>query len=169
MSNSTGKYVFLRNAELNWCKLVTPVAPFGTPNYEMQAATEDKAVAKEWNELGFKVKQLDGKYIVNLKRKAIKANGDENTPVSVFDAALNLIDGDKVGNGSTGNIKVFQFPYEYAGKKGISNSLTAVQVTNLVEYTGGSKITEGFEAIGDNAFEDTSTDESPFDLEDDQF
>lgn len=153
MSNKTGKYVFLRNAELNWAKLVTPVAPFGTPNYELQAATTDKAIAKEWSDLGFKIKTMDGKYIVNLKRKAVKANGDENTKVNVFDGALNPLDGDKIGNGSTGNIKVYQYPYEYAGKSGISNSLTAVQVTNLVEYTGGSAA-DGFEAFGDNKFED---------------
>ena len=44
----------------------------------------------------------------------------------------------KIGNGSTGNVIVFQYEYNAAGREGITSSLTAVQVTDLVEYTGSS-------------------------------
>lgn len=167
MTNSTGKNVFLRNAELNWCKLDKPVNPFGTEIYEMQAATTDKAVAKEWKELGFKIKQDDGKYIVNLKRKAKRADGSDNSAPAVFDAALNKLDPKIIGNGSTGHVKVYQYPYEWKGRKGISSSLTAVQVVNLVEYTGGGNSeTEGFDIVEkDMEAMETSdaTAETPFD------
>ncbi len=39
-------------------------------------------------------------------------------------------------NGSTGNVIVYQYYYETAGRKGIATSLTAVQVTDLQEFTG---------------------------------
>ena len=55
-----------------------------------------------------------------------------------------------IGNGSTGNVIVWQAPYEAVGRKGISSSLTAVQVTNLVGYTAGGvdfDIVEGAEPV----------------------
>ena len=42
----------------------------------------------------------------------------------------------KIGNGSQGNVKVYRREYDVAGRQGISTILTAIQVTNLIEYTG---------------------------------
>ena len=61
-------------------------------------------------------------------------------PVRVVDSAKNPFENrTQIGNGSKGNVIVWQAPYEVQGRKGISNSLTAVQVTDFVEYasTGG--------------------------------
>ena len=42
----------------------------------------------------------------------------------------------KIGNGSVGNVKVYRREYDVAGRQGISTILTAIQITNLIEYTG---------------------------------
>lgn len=132
--------------ELNWAKLDKPVSPFGTLQWELQIATTDKAKAKELKENHFNVKEKDGKFVVSLKRKAVKSDGTENTPVRVVDGTLNPIDARKIGNGSMGNVIVFQYPYETMGRKGIASSLSGVQVTELMEYNPSSS---GFDVVGD--------------------
>lgn len=126
------------NVELNWAKLVTPVSPFGSAQYELQIATTDEAVANEWKENHLNVKQKDGKFTVSLKRKAMKADGSDNGAPRVVGAdAQPIADAGKIGNGSRGNVIVFQYEYNAAGRSGIASSLTAVQVTELEVYTGG--------------------------------
>jgi len=130
---------FIKEAEINWARLDTPVSPFGTPQYELQAATDNKATAKEWKENHLNVKEKDGKFIVSLKRKARKANGEDNGAPKVVNADLSPFDKTvMIGNGSTANVKIYQYPYDVNGKKGVGSSLTAVQLVNLVEYKGGT-------------------------------
>lgn len=136
------------NVELNWAKLAKPVSPFGTLQWELQIATEDKALAEELRANHFNVKEKDGKFVVSLKRKAVKSDGTDNTPVRVVNAQLAEIDANTLGNGSRGNVIVFQYPYETAGRSGVASSLSGVQVTELVEYTPG---TGGFTAIDTGA------------------
>lgn len=143
--------IFLKDATLNYAKLVKPVNPFGTEQYELQAATSDDANAQKWRDLGLNVKEKDGVYTVSLKRKARKANGDENGKVTVIDGQLKPISEDmlmKLGNGSTGVIKLYQYPYDAAGRKGVATSLTAIQVTDFVEYVGGG-VESGFSIVED--------------------
>ena len=134
----------IEGVELNWAKLDKPVSPFGTLQWELQIATTDAAKAEELKANFFNVKEKDGKFIVSLKRKAVKSDGSNNTPVRVVDSKLNEINGSTIGNGSVGNVIVFQYPYETAGRSGIASSLSGVQVTSLMEYTPG---TGGFTAI----------------------
>ena len=113
-----------------------PVSPFGAMQWEAQLeGTPDRE--EEFSALG-KVRQLDnGNVAVNIKRKAFKANGDENLPVSLVDASKQPITTyNNLGNGSTGNVKVYRAEYEYAGKKGITTIMSAIQITDLVIYTG---------------------------------
>lgn len=148
------------NVELNWAKLDQPVSPFGTLQWELQVATSDKAKAKELKDNFFNVKEKDGKFFVSLKRKAIKSDGSQNTPVRVVDGSLNPINAKSIGNGSVGNVIVFQYPYETAGRKGVASSLSGVQITELVEYNPSAS---GFDVIGDVA--DTATvdeEDAPF-------
>lgn len=126
------------NVELNWAKLVTPVSPFGAMQYELQIATDDSAVAAEWKANHLNVKEKDGKFTVSLKRKAVKADGSDNGAPRVVGADAQPIDASKLGNGSRGNVIVFQYEYNAAGRSGIASSLTAVQVTDFQEYTGSS-------------------------------
>ena len=141
MQNFEAKEYRINDVELNWAKLSKPVNPFGTEQWELQIATTDKAKADEWtaNHLNVKNDKVDSsKFTVSLKRKAVKANGDNNSPVRVVDAAALSMPAERVaqiGNGSTGNVIIYQYPYKQAGREGIASSLTAVQVVKFNEYT----------------------------------
>ena len=127
--------VIISNVELNWARLVKPVNPFGTEQYELQIATADKAQAdKITADTGLSFKEKDGKFVSSLKRKAKKADGSDNGAPRVVDANKAAMDGMIIGNGSKGNVIVWQYEYEYAGRKGVGSSLTAVQVTTLEKY-----------------------------------
>ena len=130
----------IADVELNWARLDAPVSPFGAPQWELQIATTDAAKAEELKANHLNVKERDGKFVVSLKRKAVKADGSAMDPVRVVDTnKAPIADRKSIGNGSVGNVIVWQAPYNTAGRSGISNSLTAVQVTKLEVYaaTGG--------------------------------
>ena len=140
--------VVINDVELNWARLVKPVNPFGTEQYELQIATADANKKAEIEKsTGLSMKEKDGKFILSLKRKAKRKDGSDNGAPRVVDSAKAPVDGMTIGNGSIGNVIVFQFEYEYAGRKGISSSLTAVQVTKLEKYEAKSNV--DFDVIGD--------------------
>ena len=117
------------NVELNWVRVDTPTSPFGVEQYEAQIATTKKTVAAEWKKNHLNVKEKDGKFVVSLKRKA--ANGK----VRVVNSDLSpMEDTRSIGNGSMGNVIVFQGPYSNNFGKGVTNSLTAIQITKLEKY-----------------------------------
>ena len=127
---------------LNWCRLDKPVNPFGTEQYEAQLMTNDKAKADELkaNHLNVKEKEA-GVYTVSLKRKAKRADGSDNGKVQVVGTkASDVIDVRTIGNGSKGNVIIWQYPYEAMGRSGIASSLTKIQITDLVEYTGANDV-----------------------------
>ena len=129
--------VIINDVELNWCKLAKPMTnQFGATQYEMQIVAKDKAHAdKITAETGISFKEKDGKFQSNLKRKATKRDGSDNGAPRVVDSnKAPLENPGSVGNGSRGNIIVWQYEYEFGGRKGVGNSLTAVQVTSLVKY-----------------------------------
>lgn len=141
MQNFEPRNFRIDNVELNWAKLVTPVSPFGQAQYELQIATTNKAQAEEWkaNHLNVKPpKEGSESFTVSLKRKAMKADGSDNGAPRVVGSDAQPIDAGKLGNGSTGNVIIYQMYYKNAGREGISNSLTAVQVTDFQEYTGSA-------------------------------
>ena len=138
----------ISNVELNWARLDQPVNPFGTPQWELQIATADQNVANELRANHFNVKEKDGKFTVSLKRKAVKADGSAMDPVRVVDTQMQAITNTReIGNGSMGNVIVWQYPYEAVGRKGVANSLTAVQVTKLEVYNGSAGV--DFDIVGD--------------------
>ena len=152
------------NVELNWAKLSKPVNPFGTEQWELQIATTDKAIADTWssNHLNVKQDKMDStKFTVSLKRKAVKANGDANSAVRVVDSSAVALPHEKIsliGNGSTGNVIVYQYPYKQAGREGIANSLTAVQVIDFKEYTAPVD----FEPVVSEGSDTSNSSEMPF-------
>lgn len=132
----------IRDIILNWCRLDKPVNPFGTEQYEAQLETRDKAKADELkaNHLNVKEKEA-GVYTVSLKRKAKRADGSDNGKVQVVGTkASDVIDVRSIGNGSKGNVIIWQYPYEAMGRSGIASSLTKIQITDLVEYTGANDV-----------------------------
>ena len=147
----------IMDAELNWVKLAAPVKNnFGTMVYEMQIATTNKEQAQEWKANHLNVKEKDGKFVVALKRNAFKKDGSEMGPVRVVDPGLNPVANvDQIGNGSRGNVILWQAPYDNFGSKGITSSISAVQVTHLEIFdrstvTGFDKI-KGSESVGEPA------------------
>ena len=152
--DNEGRNFLVKNVELNWARLAKPVSPFGTEQYELQIATKDKEVADQWTAEHLKVKEKDGTFTVALKRKAVRANGESNGSVRVVDANKAPIeDASKIGNGSTGNVIVRQYPYEAMGRKGIATQLEAVQVTDLVVYAGSNAVDFDVEGAGDEQTE----------------
>ena len=144
--------VIVRDVKAYWPKLMKPVAPFGTMQYELQVRTSEGTDAfKTLTKLGIKGKpQEDGSVAFNLKRKAVNRKGDENGAPDVVDGNRKPFDASKIGNGTGVNVKLFTYPYEVAGRKGIGVMLSAVQVVDLVEYQATSDV--DFETVdGDSA------------------
>lgn len=131
--------VRIDGVELNWAKLAKPVVnPFNNKEmlYELQIATTDTAKRDEIEKHGIKTREKDGKFVASLKRKTTKADGSDNGPVRVVNADLTpFTDLGSIGNGSEGNVILFQYPWSNAGRSGIGTSLTAVQITKLEVYT----------------------------------
>jgi hypothetical protein len=136
----------------------------GKPDYwEVQLRTTDKKAALDWakknvkfkplkrtildddgepvlDEMGEEQKEIvtndEGKpYFAYKVRRKVKFN-DDGTPkkVNVVGGDLSEIKPNSIGNGSVANVRLFQYDYEYQGKKGIANVLMAIQVTKLLEY-----------------------------------
>lgn len=163
-TNSTEKSnVIIKNVELQWAKLNNAVSPFGTLQWELSIVA-DKSREKELSQFGKVKATKDGRISVNLKKKALKADGSPAEPVRLVNAAKEPITNRSiVGNGSMGNVMVFLRPYDVMGKSGISVMLVAVQVTKLVEYKATSGV--DFDMLGDEESSEeatTETADSPF-------
>ena len=132
----------INDVEIMFPRLTTPVAdPFGNVQYEMAIIVDADRAEEISAATGKKSKpQEDGRVMFNFKRKAKRANGEDNGAPRVVDATKQPLDGTKIGNGSRGNVIVYTFDYEYAGSSGRGHSLTAVQVTDLKVYTGGDTV-----------------------------
>jgi hypothetical protein len=142
MANTTeAQNVIVKDLEFFWAKLGKPVDPFGTLQWEMQVRFPKKR--EEEMEAYGKVKPVDGekgKLSVNLRKKALKADGSPAQQIEVVDTKGELIDPRTIGNGSKGNVKLMLRDYEVKGpngkvtKRGTQVMLTKVQVTELVKY-----------------------------------
>ena len=128
----------ITDVTINYPRLDTAINPFGTDIYEVQIETTDPKKAEELKANHFNVKEKDGKFTVSLKRNAKKRDGSDNGKVRVVDAQKMPMENTRnIGNGSKANVIVWQYPYDQMGRKGVSGSLTAIQITDLVEYNGG--------------------------------
>lgn len=113
--------------------------------YQVTVTHLSKEDAQELNDFGATIRQDDDfgySIIVGSKE-----------PVEVVDAQLNPITGDalrKIGNGSTANVNFTIRHGKYAKP---SQNLEAIQIIDLIEYTGGSgaataafEVQEGYKA-----------------------
>jgi len=152
MANQT---VIISNAELFFAKLdpASPNASFNrdNPTWEVQIRTRDKATAKGWKDMNLRVQPKEDDdgiyYAANLKKKSKKRDGSDMAPVNVVAGDLSPIDPKTLGNGSIGNLSVYQYEYNVNGSKGIASMLMGVQITTLNEYTprpaaGGFAVTD---------------------------
>jgi len=127
----------LRNVSFYYAKLDKPVSPFGTEIYDLQVRFPKERIA-EMSKYG-KVREVeDGNFAINITRKAMNAK-KQKTPVRIVDGDKNPIK-DLIGNGSTGNIIVYQYDWEVSGRTGRKSVLIAVQVTKLLKYVPESTV-----------------------------
>jgi hypothetical protein len=136
--------VIVKDVELHWTKLDNPVDPFnsGEKVWEVQIKTDDEAIAKSWSK-DFYIntkKDKDGNWIANIKRKELNRKGEPNSPPVVLGRNNQPMPSTNIGNGSIGDLKLYQYLYDFAGKKGVANMLSAVRVTELKEYTPTSEV-----------------------------
>jgi hypothetical protein len=134
----------IKQAQLFFAKLdpKRPSKKFSkeNPRWELQIRTTNKEVKKLWESMDLKPKLVEDEesggvyYRVNLSKKAFKKDGEANDPVEVVNGNLDKIDPSSIGNGSIGNIRVYQYEYNNEGKKGIASTLMKVQVTKHVVY-----------------------------------
>lgn len=140
----------LKDCEIYFAKLdpARPSTRFSksNPKWELQIRTTSKEQKKEWEELGLKPKAVipeEGPpyYRVNISKRTIKANKTESSPVEVIDGNMNPVDPNTIGNGSVGNIRIYQYPFKDAetGSEGIASVLMGVQLTKLILYTPGPR------------------------------
>jgi len=137
MSNT----VIIRDLEFNYPALAVPKSPFGTEQWEVQVATTDPDKKKELEAVGCKVREKDGKYVTNIKRKTVSQKGDAMDPPKVVDGDKNPLSKAeiaKIGNGSRGAVKVFSYDWKAGGREGISCMLTDVQITDMEVYEAES-------------------------------
>jgi hypothetical protein len=151
----------LKNVKVNWIKLdperpvinkMDPLKP--KKQWEVQIETEDKAVRKEWLDLGLKVKTVREdpsddeskilKYTSNLRKMATKEDKPA-PPVQVVDAKGNDFDPNMIGNGSIANIRLFQSTYTVEGTEKTRNTLMGLQMVKVLKYV--SKPMENFDDL----------------------
>ena len=134
--------IIVKDVEIFYAKLDKAVTPFGNEaRWEVQIRTSDKSVADQWTkEYELNVKKQDDYWKVNLKRPLLNRNKEENEPPQVVDASRTPITGSNIGNGSKGNVKLFQYPYDVAGRKGTGSQLKAIQITDLKIYEPDTSI-----------------------------
>ena len=135
MPNST---TIIRDVTLNYAKVYkSEVNPFGKDQFDIQIEF-DKSRSDEMSQFG-KIRALpNGNMALNVSRPAKNGKGQK--------AKIRVIDGEKndmtdgIGNGSKGNVMVYSYDWNVAGKSGRKTILIAVQVTDLVEYNPDASV-----------------------------
>jgi hypothetical protein len=137
----------LRNCELHFCKL-DPERPSTqlnkkNPSWEIQMRTKNKTQKEEWVNQGIKVTAVredeEGPILywrANLRRKKFKADGTEADAPEVKDGQLKAVDPNTIGNGSIGNVRIFQYDYKdkETNVEGKATVLMGVQLTKHIIY-----------------------------------
>lgn len=142
------KTVIVRDLTLNFANVYSTVSPFGEDQWDVQVTTPDADKAKELIDLGVSMKEKDGVYKANIKRKFISSKTKkENSPPVVLDANKQPMTAG-IGNGSKGHIKLYSYEYNVQGRSGIAAMFSAIQVIDLIEYTPGGP---DFEVEGGDA------------------
>ena len=150
----TNKTVIVRDLEFHYAHLIRPHAPFGDNVWDIQVRTHEEAKADELKALGVNMKKHDdGYWHANIKRRTTNRKGEPNKPVQVVDKHKAPWNPEvSIGHGSKGNIKIFCYDYNMAGRSGTGVMLSAVQITDLVEYHGSDSV--DFDVIEDSTGEE---------------
>ena len=116
-----------------WASIRTPNTTF-TPEYQITMILDDKT-AEDFSNRGFRVKDVDGVKKIMFKRKVERKDGTLNAVPKLLDSNKNPLD-ISVGNGSKVRVQYreWETSNQFGDFKGLD--LQAVQVLDLVEYTG---------------------------------
>ena len=139
--------MILENVKVQWAKLTEANAGnkymSEEKEYSIDIILSDEK-AQKWVDSGLspKLKERDGvKYIVLRKDLVWKKSGDKKKPPVVVDTYGKPLDV-LIGNNSTVNVQFTVREWEFQGQKGKTAEIVAVQVLDLVEFTGGSDSVE---------------------------
>jgi len=136
--------MILENVKVQWAKLGDNAENkymSDEKQWSIEAILSDEQAMK-WMESGVKpqVKVKDGVKSVSLRKDCVwKKSGDPKKAPLVVDQFGDSIDPAIVGNDSVCNIQYSVREWEFQGTKGKSAELVAVQVLDLVEYTGSAE------------------------------
>jgi len=159
--------VILKNITLFWVKLDKPVDNYAGDAQQWEVQARVPAKRRSELEIYGKVKeQDDGTVSINFRKKSEKADGSPAQKVRCVDLSKQSIDPKTVGNGSVGNVMLMLKDYEIkhpktgkVTKSGTSAMLSAIQVTDLVEYV--AKASANFVDFDDEDEPSTPTKASP--------
>ena len=106
--------------------------------WSVDVVLDDDKAAK-WIESGIKpaLKEKDGLKIVTLRKDCLYKSGDPQKSPMVFDKFGKPLDV-LVGNDSIANVQFSVREWEFQGKQGKTAKLVAMQVLDLVEFTGST-------------------------------
>ena len=131
-----------------WAAVKVPNTTF-TPEYQITLVLDDKT-ADDFITRGFRVKDVEGVKKIMFKRKVERKDGTPNAVPKLLNASKEPLD-ISVGNGSKVRVQYreWETTNQYGDFKGLD--LQAVQVLDLIEYTGsdGSEL----ESIDDDDLE----------------
>ena len=170
----------IKNAELHYARVIPnrPNKKYNkdNPTWEVQIRTEDVKQKKEWEGQGLRMKAVvpedGGKpyWKTTLRKKIRKADGEPSTPVEVKKGDLSDCDPAIIGNGSRGDVRVYQYEYDSDNGKSIANVLMGIKLTKLKKYTPKARDDEFEESEMEveEADEDEEQEESSDDGEDEE-
>ena len=133
--------MLLKDVELMWCKVGSNAGTkYGSEELEwsVDCICSDKQ-SKDWVKSEHATKERvtdDGKKFIKLTKNLVKRDGNPAQSIKVIDKFGRDVDPLIVGNGSRANVQYTTFPWDMAGRSGVKAILTALQITDLVEYSG---------------------------------
>ena len=133
----------LKEVRCKWASVIEPNTKF-EPTWEIEAELNEQQAAM-FADAGVRLKEDDGMKLLRFKRKVggTKKDGGTytNEPPRVVDASKQPF-GQLIGNGSLVNIQYDLREWAMMGNTGVKADLKAVQVLELVPYSGGGDTDE---------------------------
>jgi len=166
----------LKNKKLMWSKLGAPEKKYGSEDTQWAVdliLSDDES--RKWVRSGLATKErfmeVDGTEVPVIKLKTDthwKKAGEAKTPIKVVDTFGQDVDPRLIGNGTVVNAQYSVRDWEFQGRKGKSAELVAIQVIELVQFSGKATAGDEFEflARAEVSLEDTTA-PAELDLSDD--
>lgn len=123
-------------------------------------------------ETGEAIADAQGRYVIKARAKAYLNSDKGSFKLPVLNAKRQPVKNVSIGDGTTARLSLILSGYSVAGKTGVSVKLRGVQIIDLVEYSGGVAgdfdDEEGFDGVGEEFTEETSTPKTEENIEDEE-